>query len=87
MARGVERGVTITIDAEEQDRLDLSMMVIDRLVKDTNIPFNVAVQAYGKRAYGVIEYLESLNHENWCETRKGCLLGFTEIKLAQDKED
>ena len=84
MARGVERGVTITIDAEEQDRLDLSMMVIDRLVTETNIPFNVAVQAYGKRAYGVIEYLDSLDHEIGVRLVKGAYWD-SEIKLSQEK--
>ena len=82
MARGAECGVTITIDAEEQDKLDLSMMVIDRLVKETDIPFNVAVQAYGKRAYGVIEYLDSLNHKIGVRLVKGAYWD-TEIKLAQ----
>ena len=82
MARGVECGVTITIDAEEQDKLDLSMMVIDQLAKDTNIKFNVAVQAYGKRAYGVIQYLDSLQHPIGVRLVKGAYWD-TEIKLAQ----
>ena len=52
------------IDAEEQDRLDLSLDVIEALVSDPELAdwegFGVVVQAYGKRSPFVIEWLYGL---------------------------
>ena len=52
------------IDAEEQDRLDLSLDVIEALVADPEIAnwdgFGVVVQAYGKRSSFVIDWLYGL---------------------------
>lgn len=49
------------IDAEEQDRLDLSLDVIDELLSDPELAgwngFGVVVQAYGKRASFVLDWL------------------------------
>ncbi len=57
-------GVTITIDAEEADRLELSLEVFERLLADTgggadaaNIGF--VVQAYGKRALPLLDWLSA----------------------------
>lgn len=52
------------IDAEEQERLDLSLDVIEALVSDPELAdwegFGVVVQAYGKRSSFVIDWLYGL---------------------------
>ncbi len=53
-----------TIDAEEADRLDISLDVIETLLADTALAdwdgFGMVVQAYGKRALPVIEWINTL---------------------------
>ncbi|MFN2361555.1 MAG: bifunctional proline dehydrogenase/L-glutamate gamma-semialdehyde dehydrogenase PutA [Marinobacter sp.] len=52
------------IDAEEQDRLDLSMDIIEVLLSDPELAgwngFGVVVQAYGKRASFMLDWLYGL---------------------------
>ena len=54
----------LNIDAEEADRLDLSLDVIEAVLRDPRLAgwdgFGVVVQAYGKRASAVIEWLYAL---------------------------
>ena len=54
-------GIQLTIDAEEADRLDLSLDVIEALAKDAVTKewpgLGLAVQAYGKRALEVIDWV------------------------------
>ncbi|MAU69712.1 MAG: proline dehydrogenase [Gammaproteobacteria bacterium] len=56
------KDVEITIDAEEQDRLSLSLHIIKRLAFEKNIKdwpnFGIALQAYGKRSFDAIEWLD-----------------------------
>jgi RHH-type proline utilization regulon transcriptional repressor/proline dehydrogenase/delta 1-pyrroline-5-carboxylate dehydrogenase len=56
--------LAFTIDAEEADRLELSLDVIARVVADSSLAgwegFGVAVQAYQKRARDVIDYVDAL---------------------------
>ena len=58
--RAAALGIQLTIDAEEADRLDLSLDVIEALAKDPVTRqwpgLGLAVQAYGKRALGVIDW-------------------------------
>jgi RHH-type proline utilization regulon transcriptional repressor/proline dehydrogenase/delta 1-pyrroline-5-carboxylate dehydrogenase len=58
--RAADLGIQLTIDAEEADRLDLSLDVIEALARDPatrNWPgLGLAVQAYGKRALEVIDW-------------------------------
>tara|TARA_X000000368_G_scaffold126070_1_gene99015 strand:- start:13279 stop:16323 length:3045 start_codon:yes stop_codon:yes gene_type:complete len=58
------KGVEITIDAEEQDRLNLSLYIIKKLALEKDIidwpGFGIAIQAYGKRSLDVIDYLNNL---------------------------
>jgi hypothetical protein len=75
------RGIGITIDAEESDRLDLSMMVIDSIHCDK---LTVTVQANQKRAMGVIQYLNSLDRNIGIRLVKGAYWD-TEIKMAQER--
>ncbi|MCF3935771.1 bifunctional proline dehydrogenase/L-glutamate gamma-semialdehyde dehydrogenase PutA [Acuticoccus sp. M5D2P5] len=54
----------LNIDAEEQDRLDLSLDIIAAVAADPSLEgwdgFGVVVQAYGRRAFPVIEWLDTL---------------------------
>ncbi|MGB3537787.1 MAG: bifunctional proline dehydrogenase/L-glutamate gamma-semialdehyde dehydrogenase PutA [Mesorhizobium sp.] len=54
----------LNIDAEEADRLDLSLDVIERVLSDPRLSewdgFGVVVQAYGPRAAFVIDWLHAL---------------------------
>ncbi|NNG03964.1 MAG: bifunctional proline dehydrogenase/L-glutamate gamma-semialdehyde dehydrogenase, partial [Inquilinus sp.] len=54
----------LTFDAEEADRLDLSLDVIEAVVRDSELAgwdgFGVVVQAYDKRAPHVIDWLHAL---------------------------
>ncbi|WP_062564062.1 bifunctional proline dehydrogenase/L-glutamate gamma-semialdehyde dehydrogenase PutA [Paracoccus aminovorans] len=57
-------GMGMNIDAEEQDRLVLSLKVIEAVLSDPSLAgwdgFGVVVQAYGKRAGQVIDWLHAL---------------------------
>ena len=59
--RAAGLGIQLTIDAEEADRLDLSLDVIEALAKDPATRhwpgLGLAVQAYGKRALDVIDWV------------------------------
>lgn len=54
----------LNIDAEEADRLDISLDVIEAVLSDPSLAgwdgFGVVVQAYGKRASAMIDWLDAL---------------------------
>ena len=83
-------GIGLNIDAEEADRLELSLDVIEAALGDAELPgwdgFGVVVQAYGLRASDVIDHLGGLarQHDRRLMVRlvKGAYWD-TEIKLAQ----
>ncbi|MEM8793745.1 MAG: bifunctional proline dehydrogenase/L-glutamate gamma-semialdehyde dehydrogenase PutA [Pseudomonadota bacterium] len=89
--QAAEAKIGFNIDAEEQDRLDLSMDVIEELLKFPTLKgwdgFGVVVQAYGRRAAQVIEHLYALaeKHDTKIMVRlvKGAYWD-TEVKLAQE---
>ena len=62
MAKNARMG--LNIDAEEADRLDLSLDVIETVLRSSELAgwdgFGVVVQAYGKRASAVIDWLHHL---------------------------
>ncbi len=62
MARGANMG--FNIDAEEADRLDLSLDIIEAILSDPRLAgwdgFGVVVQAYGPRAGTVIDWVAAL---------------------------
>ncbi len=88
LARSANMG--LNIDAEEADRLDLSLDIIKRVLEDERMQgwsgFGVVVQAYGKRAAAVIDWLyalaESLDRQIMVRLVKGAYWD-TEIKRAQ----
>ncbi|XOV80271.1 MAG: bifunctional proline dehydrogenase/L-glutamate gamma-semialdehyde dehydrogenase PutA [Aestuariibacter sp.] len=59
-----EYDIGFTVDAEEADRLDISMDIIETVFSDNDLGdwqgFGLAVQAYQKRAIFLIEWLEAL---------------------------
>ena len=89
--QAAKANIGFNIDAEEQDRLDLSLDVIEALLSDSKTAgwegLGVVVQAYGKRALPVIDTLyqlaESLGRKIMVRLVKGAYWD-TEIKLAQE---
>ncbi len=83
-------GMGLNIDAEEQDRLTLSLKVIEAVLSAPDLAgwdgFGVVVQAYGKRAAPVIDWLhalaERLDRRIMVRLVKGAYWD-TEMKLAQ----
>lgn len=83
-------GIGLNVDAEEADRLDLSLDVIEAVLRDERLAgwdgFGVVVQAYGKRASLVIDWLaalaETLDRRIMVRLVKGAYWD-TEIKRAQ----
>ena len=57
-------GIGLNVDAEEADRLDLSLDVVETVLADPALAgwdgFGVVVQAYGKRALHVVDWLHEL---------------------------
>jgi len=57
-------GMGLNIDAEEADRLELSLEVIEAVLSDPSLAgwdgFGVVVQAYGRRAGAVLDWLHGL---------------------------
>ncbi len=61
------RGVAITIDAEEADRLEISLVLFEKLLLSEALKgwggFGIVVQAYSKRALAVLAWLTKLSHD------------------------
>lgn len=85
-------GIGLTVDAEEADRLEMSLDIFQSVYKDKSLAhwdgLGLAVQAYQKRCSAVIEYLIALAkaHKKPLPIRlvKGAYWD-TEIKRAQEK--
>jgi RHH-type proline utilization regulon transcriptional repressor/proline dehydrogenase/delta 1-pyrroline-5-carboxylate dehydrogenase len=84
--------LNFTVDAEEADRLELSLDVIAAAMRDPSLAgwdgFGLAIQAYQKRAAGVIDYVDglarSLDRKMMVRLVKGAYWD-TEIKRAQER--
>src|SRR5579859_6520932 len=84
--------LNFTVDAEEADRLELSLDVIAATLAETALAgwdgFGLAIQAYQKRASDVIDYIDALarRHDRRLMVRlaKGAYWD-TEIKRAQER--
>jgi RHH-type proline utilization regulon transcriptional repressor/proline dehydrogenase/delta 1-pyrroline-5-carboxylate dehydrogenase len=89
--QAAKANIGFNIDAEEQDRLDLSLDVIEALLADPALAgwegLGVVVQAYGKRAIPVIDTLYQLavrlDRKIMVRLVKGAYWD-TEVKLAQE---
>lgn len=85
-----QANIGFNIDAEEAARLDLSLDVIEAVLRSDALSawrgFGVVVQAYGKRASSVLSWLNTLAHELDRHLMVRLVKGAywdTEIKLAQ----
>jgi RHH-type proline utilization regulon transcriptional repressor/proline dehydrogenase/delta 1-pyrroline-5-carboxylate dehydrogenase len=84
--------ISFTVDAEEADRLELSLEVIGKVVADASLVgwdgFGLAVQAYQKRAAAVIDHAEALaerfGRRFMLRLVKGAYWD-TEVKRAQER--
>lgn len=82
--------ISLTIDAEESERLDLSLDVIEKVFTDSRLNnwdgFGLAVQSYQKRAYFLLDWVAELarNHKRRMTVRliKGAYWD-SEIKKTQ----
>ncbi|MET4070486.1 RHH-type proline utilization regulon transcriptional repressor/proline dehydrogenase/delta 1-pyrroline-5-carboxylate dehydrogenase [Bradyrhizobium sp. S3.2.6] len=90
--RAKAHDLNFTVDAEEADRLELSLDVIAATLADPSLKgwdgFGLAIQAYQKRASAVIDYIHELAraHDRKLMVRlvKGAYWD-TEIKRAQER--
>lgn len=87
-----ERDVAITIDAEEMDRLELSLKLFGKVFSDPVVRgwggFGMVVQAYSKRALPVLCWLNRLARDLGDEIPIRLVKGAywdTEIKLSQQR--
>ena len=83
--------VAVTVDAEEADRLELSLLVFEKIyqqLKPGYDGFGIVVQAFQKRAINVIDYLSNLfekyGHKIPLRLVKGAYWD-TEIKRSQEQ--
>ena len=81
-----QRNIHLTVDAEEAERLELSLVLFERLARAPELDgwegLGLAVQAYSKRARAVIDWLDSLHRPVMVRLVKGAYWD-TEIKRAQ----
>jgi RHH-type transcriptional regulator, proline utilization regulon repressor / proline dehydrogenase / delta 1-pyrroline-5-carboxylate dehydrogenase len=84
--------IGLTVDAEEAERLDLSLDIIEQVFCDPALDgwegFGLAVQSYQKRAWYVLDWLIDLSHKQKKRWMVRLIKGAywdTEIKIAQVK--
>ncbi len=87
----IELDVAITIDAEESDRTEATLLIFERVLSDTAKSWGklgIAVQAYSKKSLPILHWLEGLAeiHKTAIPIRlvKGAYWD-TEIKLSQQR--
>jgi RHH-type proline utilization regulon transcriptional repressor/proline dehydrogenase/delta 1-pyrroline-5-carboxylate dehydrogenase len=85
-------GIALTIDAEEADRLELSLELLDRLLRHPGLAgwegLGVAVQAYSKRALDVLRFLDRRADETGRVLNVRLVKGAywdSEVKRAQER--
>ncbi|MEZ5842127.1 MAG: bifunctional proline dehydrogenase/L-glutamate gamma-semialdehyde dehydrogenase PutA [Hyphomicrobiaceae bacterium] len=92
MSAARQQGLTVTIDAEEQDRLDLSLGIFQALYEHPAVAgwpgLGLAVQAYSRRAIPVLRWLRRLAERGGKRIPVRLVKGAywdSEIKWAQEK--
>jgi RHH-type transcriptional regulator, proline utilization regulon repressor / proline dehydrogenase / delta 1-pyrroline-5-carboxylate dehydrogenase len=90
--RAAKLGIQLTIDAEEADRLDLSLDVIEALARDSATQawsgLGLAVQAYSKRALDVIDWAAAISRHSSRRMTVRLVKGAywdSEIKRSQER--
>jgi RHH-type proline utilization regulon transcriptional repressor/proline dehydrogenase/delta 1-pyrroline-5-carboxylate dehydrogenase len=91
-AAGRRHGIALTVDAEEQDRLDLTLGLFAAAFCDPALDgwpgLGLAVQAYGKRAAPTIAWLQRLSRHGGKQIPVRLVKGAywdSEIKWAQER--
>ncbi len=84
------QGIPLTIDAEEADRLELSLELIARVHRDPSLDgwdgFGLALQSYQKRAVGAIDWLADMARKSGRRLNVRLVKGAywdSEVKRAQ----
>ncbi len=87
-----QRGIPLTVDAEEAERLDLSLDVMERVLQDGSLAgwdgFGLAVQAYQKRALDLVDWVLALARKVRCKINVRLVKGAywdSEIKWSQEQ--
>ena len=84
--QAASHGLPLTVDAEEAERLELTLELVARLARSRELAdwpgLGLAVQAYGKAAPAAIDYLAELGRPLMVRLVKGAYWD-TEIKRAQ----
>jgi len=87
-----ESGVALTIDAEETERLEISLQIFERVYRDTALHdyegLGLAVQTYQRRASDVVKFLAGLADDVGQRIPVRLVKGAywdTEIKRAQEE--
>jgi len=90
--RAARAGIGFTIDAEEADRLDLSLDIVEALARDSETRdwegLGLAVQAYGRRAPLVVDWVAELARDTGRRMTVRLVKGAywdSEIKRAQER--
>ena len=85
-ASAAAAGIALTVDAEESERLMMSLDIIGAVARDSALRdwdgFGMAVQAYGKRAQAVIAWADALDRPMNVRLVKGAYWD-SEIKRTQ----
>ena len=87
-----KHNIPVTLDAEEVDRLNISLIIIKSIIEHENLldgweGFGIAVQTYQKRAYHLLNMLSDLLRRHGKKMMIRIIKGAywdTEIKLAQE---
>ncbi|MEM9171873.1 MAG: bifunctional proline dehydrogenase/L-glutamate gamma-semialdehyde dehydrogenase PutA [Pseudomonadota bacterium] len=89
--RAKDQGIALTMDAEEADRLEISLEIFERVYRDPSLQgytgLGLAVQAYQKRALAVIRWLVTLANSTGRRIPVRLVKGAywdTEVKHAQE---
>jgi RHH-type proline utilization regulon transcriptional repressor/proline dehydrogenase/delta 1-pyrroline-5-carboxylate dehydrogenase len=90
--QALQQGIGLTVDAEEADRLELSLDIIEAVYSDASLAgyegFGMAVQAFQKRGLAVIEWLEALTQRIGRKMPVRLVKGAywdTEVKRSQEQ--
>lgn len=88
--RAKQYNIGLTVDAEESERLDLSLDLIEQVFSDKSLAnwdgFGLALQSYQKRAFYVLDWLADLARKNQRRMMVRLIKGAywdSEIKKAQ----
>ncbi len=85
-SEAASQGIALTVDAEESERLDMSLDIIGAVARRPELKgwdgFGMAVQAYGKRARAVVAWADQLGRPMHVRLVKGAYWD-SEIKRTQ----